>query len=158
MPAFTGPLDIRSSLITETIVSCGHICTLSSPTVLCNSDRSYGPDRCSASLCRCLRQKITQTVLAGADRLSRSSLITATIASRGHICTLSSPTGLWYSDRHSGEIGAPPSFTGALDRPDRCLQAFQVLTYHKDNCVMCTNLYSQQSYWSLVLRQALQTR
>ncbi len=133
----------RSSLITETIVSCGHICTLSSPTGLWYSDRRSGHDRCSASLYKCLRQTwqvligftgphlsqrqlcpadtfVLSAVLLvfgtltgtpdmigappaftsasdkpGADRLYRSSLITETTVSCGHICTLSSPTGLW---------------------------------------------------------------
>ncbi len=97
---------------------------------------------------------VPQTDLAGADRLYSSSLITERIVSHGHICTLSSPTGLFYSDRRYGpdrsslsqrelcpantfvlspvllvfvtltnaldQIGPPPAFTGASDKPGRC--------------------------------------
>jgi hypothetical protein len=40
------------------------------------------------------------------------------------------------------QIGAPPAFTGALNRSGRCWKAFQVLPYHRDNCVPRTLVLS----------------
>ncbi len=79
----------RSSLISGTIVSCRHICTLSSPTVLWYSYRRSRQDRCSTSFYRCLRQNWQMLTGFTGPHLSQRQLCPA------DTCTLSSHTVLW---------------------------------------------------------------
>ncbi len=111
-PAFTG---FTGPHLSQRQLCPADTCTLSSPTVLWYSYRRSGPDRCSASIYRCLRQNWQMlTGFTGPHLSQKQYCVQRTLVLSAVLLVFGTLTGA------PDQVGAPPAFTGASDRTGRC--------------------------------------